>query len=107
MSRIILDNADVLFIEPCNNWSGCHVMKQYHMDRIFMEETEVKDKDMKVSSRIEQWISLYLIQKIFDAAKSERIAELQALGSNNQDEMSEFSVKFYYTNQVRYFILWQ
>ena len=82
-------------------------MKQYHMDRIFMEETEVKDKDMKVSSTIDQWISLYLIQKIFDAAKSERIAELQALGSNNQDEMSEFSVKFYYTNQVRYFILWQ
>ena len=44
--------------------------------------------------------SLYLIPKIFDAAKSERIAGLQDLGKNNQDEMSEFSVKFYYTNQV-------
>ena len=54
MARIVFNNADVLFLEPCNNWSGCHVMKQYHMDRIFLEETEVKDKDVKVGFRIEQ-----------------------------------------------------
>ena len=37
---------------------------------------------------------------MFDAEREQRISILKAQGKANQDEMAEFSVKFYYTNQV-------
>ena len=48
MGKLYMESGDVVFIEPCSNWEGCHVWKQYHARTIFKEETEVKDKDLKV-----------------------------------------------------------
>ena len=48
MARVTMVTGDVFFVEPCNNWEGCHVWKHYLAQDIFVQETEVKEKDNKV-----------------------------------------------------------
>ena len=40
MGRFLSEAGDVFFIEPCNNWEGCHVWKHYHAQDIFVQEVE-------------------------------------------------------------------
>ena len=44
------------------------------------------------------YISTYL--QVIDEEKADRMAYLQNLGKSNQEEIAEYSLKFYYTNQV-------
>ena len=47
----------------------------------------------------EHWsLSTYL--QVIDEEKADRMAHLQHLGKSNQEEIAEYSLKFYYTNQV-------
>ena len=48
MGRFLTEAGDVYFIEPCNNWEGCHVWKHYNAQDIFVQEVEELDTEMKV-----------------------------------------------------------
>ena len=85
MGRMYQSDGEVVFIEPCNNWEHCHVWRQYSAEKIFTEETEVREKQTKM----------------FDAEATARQSLLRSYAQERQEEMAEFSIKFYYTNQVR------
>lgn len=48
MGRFLTEAGDVFFIEPCNNWEGCHVWKHYNAQDIFVQEVEVLDTELEV-----------------------------------------------------------
>ena len=102
MGRFLTEGGDVFFIEPCNNWEGCHVWKHYHAQDIFLQEVEEIDTDLEVeniqASNLNDQMFYYV--KVLDEDKRRRMEYLQNLGKQNQDDMVEFSLKFYYTNQV-------
>ena len=50
MGRFLTEGGDVFFIEPCNNWEGCHVWKHYHAQDIFVQEVEELDTDLEVEN---------------------------------------------------------
>ena len=49
MARATMKNDDIFFIEPCNNWEGCHVWKHYIAKDIFRQETDVQDSENEVN----------------------------------------------------------
>jgi len=78
MARATMKNDDIFFIEPCNNWEGCHVWKHYIAKDIFRQETDVQDSE----------------NEVFDQDN-----KVKDLGEIDQDTIVEFSIKFYVTNQ--------
>jgi len=85
MGRYLTEVGDVFFIEPCNNWERCHVWKHYYAQEIFVQEVEEIDTDMEILD--------------LDNDERRRIEFLRDLGRQNQNDVVEFSLKFYYTNQ--------
>ena len=50
LGRFLSQSGDVFFLEPCNNWEGCHVWKHYHAQDIFLQELEVEDPELEVNT---------------------------------------------------------
>lgn len=105
MGRFLTEAGDVFFIEPCNNWEGCHVWKHYNAQDIFVQEVEELDTEPEVKHIIfilvvSRSVLYKFSAKILDEDKRRRMDFLQNIGRQNQDDVVEFSLKFYYTNQV-------
>ena len=56
MARATMKNDDIFFIEPCNNWEGCHVWKHYIAKDIFRQETDVQDSENEVNKGVPNMI---------------------------------------------------
>ena len=101
MGRFLTEAGDVFFIEPCNNWEGCHVWKHYNAQDIFIQEVEELDTDPEVKHILASKSVFYTFYaKMLDEDKRRRLNFLQNIGRQNKDDVVEFSLKFYYTNQV-------
>ena len=80
MGRVRTNDQSMFFIEPCNNWEGCHVWKKISQD-IFVDEThEVSFDEKKISE-----------------SERERIAELTKKGKTDKEEVAEYTLMLYYT----------
>ena len=105
VGRLLRSAGDVVFLEPCRDWAGCHVWKLYSARDIFSQEQGAGDQEGggEVSRCLDRDMACYLLStylKVIEAAKADRMAYLQNLGITNQEEIAEYSLKFYYTNQV-------
>ena len=79
--------------------------KLYSARDIFSQEQGAGDQEGggEVSRCLDRDMASYLLStylKVIEAAKADRMAYLQNLGITNQEEIAEYSLKFYYTNQV-------
>ena len=98
VGRLTGPAGDTFTLEPCNNWPACHVWKQYNYSA-FQDETNQPDTARHVNI-------YFLSHKVFFCWKEtrpeevRRISLLEEKGRRDHEEMAEFSVKFYYTNQV-------
>jgi len=82
MGRVSLPTGDTFIIEPCNNWPSCHVWK-FLLSSSFSDETNFPATDYQ-ETRPEEL---------------NRISLLEEKGRRDEEEMAEYSIKFYHTNQ--------
>ena len=45
VGRLLRSAGDVVFLEPCRDWAGCHVWKLYSARDIFSQEQEAGDQE--------------------------------------------------------------
>ena len=75
-----MNDRSMFFIEPCNNWEGCHVWKKISQD-IFVDETqEVSVNEEKLSQ-----------------SQLERNTELINKGKTDDKAVAEYTLMLYYT----------
>merc|ERR1711973_645120 len=70
MARATMKNDDIFFIEPCNNWDGCHVWKHYIAKDIFRQETDVQDSENEVLDQdtiVEFSIKFYVTNQFMES----------------------------------------
>merc|ERR1712142_92920 len=80
MGKVRINDRSMFFLEPCNNWEGCHVWKMISQD-IFFDETD--EPSIEKDSTNEKEIK--------------RKRELIRKGENDDAEIAEYSIMFYYT----------
>ena len=51
VGRLLSSAGDVVFLEPCRDWAGCHVWKRYSARDIFSQEQEAWDQGQGEVSR--------------------------------------------------------
>ena len=80
MGKVSMSDNTMFFVEPCNNWEGCHVWKKISQDS-FVDETHVVSPHEDKLSEIEL----------------RKIEELRNKGKNDNTATAEFTMMFYYT----------
>ena len=45
VGRLLSSAGDVVFLEPCRDWAGCHVWKLYSAPDIFSQEQGAGDQE--------------------------------------------------------------
>ena len=80
MGKVRLDDRTMYFLEPCNNFEGCHVWKMINQES-FLDEFD----ELSVES------------PVLSAKELEKHTELLMKGKTDDEEVNEYSIMFYYT----------
>ena len=80
MGKVRMNDRSMFFIEPCNNWEGCHVWKKISQDTFVDETHEVSVDEEKLSQ-----------------SQLERNAELINKGKTEDKAVAEYTLMLYYT----------
>merc|ERR1739838_719403 len=80
MGKVSLADRSMFFVEPCNNWEGCHVWKMMSQDSFIDETHEFSTYDDKLSE-----------------VEVRKLEELRNKGRNDNTATEEFTMMFYYT----------
>merc|ERR1712179_178512 len=80
MGKLRLDERTMYFLEPCNNWEGCHVWK------MISQETFVDEYD-----------ELSVEKAVLSEKELETQTELLMKGKTDDQEVAKYSIMFYYT----------
>ena len=80
MGKVRLDDRTMYFLEPCNNFEGCHVWKMINQE-----------------SFVDEFDELSVESPVLSGKELEKHTELLMKGKTDDEEVAEYSIMFYYT----------